>query len=79
MTTGESVNYWREDACAKAFWSQCDMPPYRRLLGRTVEWLDPQPGEPGRPGVRQRPAGAGLVGEERRRPGRDRRDGLRGR
>ncbi len=45
MTNRESVNYWREDACAKAFWSQCDMPPYRHLLARTVEWLNPRPGE----------------------------------
>ena len=45
MATKESVNYWREDACARAFWSQCDMPPYRRLFARTVEWLDPRPGE----------------------------------
>ncbi len=45
MATSSSVNYWREDACARAFWSQRDMPPYRKLLAETLAWLDPRPGE----------------------------------
>ncbi len=40
-----AVNYWPDDACARAFWSQRDLPPYRRLLADTAAWLDPQPGE----------------------------------
>ncbi|MFN4261089.1 MAG: class I SAM-dependent methyltransferase [Gemmataceae bacterium] len=39
------VNYWTQDACAKAFWSQQELPAYRRLLADTVAWLDPRPGE----------------------------------
>jgi SAM-dependent methyltransferase len=40
-----STNYWRETACARAFWGQQELPPYRRLLADTATWLDPQPGE----------------------------------
>jgi demethylmenaquinone methyltransferase/2-methoxy-6-polyprenyl-1,4-benzoquinol methylase len=40
-----SVNYWPESACAKAFWGQQELPPYRRLLGDTVAWLEPRPGQ----------------------------------
>ena len=43
--TTTSVNYWPDDTCAKAFWSQRKLPPYRRLLADTAAWLDPQPGE----------------------------------
>lgn len=40
-----SSNYWPDDACARAFWSQQELPPYRRLLADTAEWLDPAEGE----------------------------------
>ncbi len=40
-----SVNYWPQSACAEAFWSQLQLPPYRRLLSETVKWLDPRPGD----------------------------------
>lgn len=40
-----SVNHWPETKCAKAFWSQQQLLPYRHLLRDTVEWLDPQAGE----------------------------------
>ena len=39
------VNYWRDDRCAKAFWSQYEMPAYQELLADTTAWLDPRPGE----------------------------------
>src|SRR5207244_7224795 len=39
------LNHWHDDACARAFWSQQDAPPYRRLLADTTAWLDPRPGE----------------------------------
>src|SRR5262245_28401941 len=39
------VNYWPDTACAKAFWGQQELPAYRRLLGDTTAWLDPQPFE----------------------------------
>lgn len=38
-------NYWRDDKCAKAFWSQDEMPAYRQLMDDTEAWLEPQPGE----------------------------------
>lgn len=39
------VNHWPDNACARAFWGQQELPPYRRLLSHTVAWLDPRPGE----------------------------------
>jgi SAM-dependent methyltransferase len=39
------VNYWHDRRCAKAFWTQRELPPYRELLADTVAWLDPAPGE----------------------------------
>jgi SAM-dependent methyltransferase len=44
-TTTPAVNYWPDSACARAFWTQRDLPPYRRLLADTADWLDPRPGE----------------------------------
>jgi SAM-dependent methyltransferase len=38
-------NHWTEEACARAFWSQHELPPYRELLTDTVAWLEPRPGE----------------------------------
>jgi ubiquinone/menaquinone biosynthesis C-methylase UbiE len=40
-----SVNYWPESACAKAFWGQQELPPYRKLLADTTAWLEPRPGQ----------------------------------
>jgi ubiquinone/menaquinone biosynthesis C-methylase UbiE len=45
MASAASVNHWPESKCAKAFWSQQQLWPYRRLLTHTKDWLDPQPGE----------------------------------
>ena len=36
------VNYWPDTKCAKAFWGQHELPPYRQLLTDTVDWADPQ-------------------------------------
>jgi ubiquinone/menaquinone biosynthesis C-methylase UbiE len=40
-----AVNYWPQAKCAKAFWNQRDVAPYKRLLEDTVAWLDPGPGQ----------------------------------
>jgi ubiquinone/menaquinone biosynthesis C-methylase UbiE len=40
-----AVNYWPDSACARAFWSQHELPPYQKLLADTVAWMDPRPGE----------------------------------
>lgn len=40
-----SINHWPENRCAKAFWGQQELPPYRQLLADTVARLDPQAGE----------------------------------
>lgn len=44
MATTMPRNYWRDDRCAKAFWSQYEMPAYQQLLADTTDWLNPQPG-----------------------------------
>lgn len=44
-TVPASVNYWPDSSCARAFWGQQELPPYRRLLADTVAWVDPRPGE----------------------------------
>jgi SAM-dependent methyltransferase len=36
------ANYWPDSRCARAFWGQQEIPPYRRLLADTVEWLKPR-------------------------------------
>jgi SAM-dependent methyltransferase len=38
-------NHWPDTKCARAFWGQQDLPPYRKLLADTAAWLDPRPGE----------------------------------
>jgi SAM-dependent methyltransferase len=43
--TAAAVNHWPDARCAKAFWGQHDLPPYRRLLADTLDWADPGPGE----------------------------------
>jgi SAM-dependent methyltransferase len=40
-----AVNHWPNNRCARAFWGQRELPPYRRLLADTAAWLDPRPGE----------------------------------
>lgn len=44
-STSAACNYWPDTRCARAFWGQQELPPYRRLLVDTTAWLDPQPGE----------------------------------
>ncbi len=44
-TVPQTANHWPESACARAFWGQQELPPYRRLLADTTAWLDPKPGE----------------------------------
>jgi ubiquinone/menaquinone biosynthesis C-methylase UbiE len=44
-TSPVAVNYWPNDATAKAFWSQHELPPYQELLADTADWLDPGPNE----------------------------------
>jgi SAM-dependent methyltransferase len=41
----ETVNHWPDARCAKAFWSQHELPPYQELLRDTSEWLDPRLGQ----------------------------------
>src|SRR6478609_2188263 len=40
-----AVNYWPDSRCAKAFWGQHDLPPYRQLLSDTLDLANPQPGQ----------------------------------
>jgi ubiquinone/menaquinone biosynthesis C-methylase UbiE len=44
-TLSSSVNHWPESACARAFWGQQDLPPYRGLLADTTSWLFLRPGD----------------------------------
>jgi SAM-dependent methyltransferase len=39
------VNHWPDSSCARAFWGQRELPPYRRLLRDTVAWLEPRSGQ----------------------------------
>ena len=46
MTTAtQPVNYWPQNATAKAFWGQQELPAYKELLADTVAWLEPQAGQ----------------------------------
>jgi ubiquinone/menaquinone biosynthesis C-methylase UbiE len=40
-----ALNHWPDGKCARAFWGQQELPPYRKLLADTTAWLDPRPGE----------------------------------
>lgn len=40
-----SRNFWPDAKCAKAFWSQQEVRPYRRLLADTLDWAAPAAGE----------------------------------
>jgi SAM-dependent methyltransferase len=44
-STASDVNHWFDRKCARAFWSQRDVGPYKQLLRDTADWLDPAPGE----------------------------------
>jgi ubiquinone/menaquinone biosynthesis C-methylase UbiE len=44
-TAARAINYWPDTKCARAFWGQRELPPYRRLLADTTDWLDPRSGE----------------------------------
>jgi ubiquinone/menaquinone biosynthesis C-methylase UbiE len=44
-TSQAAVNHWPRNRCARAFWGQKDLPPYRRLLADTIAWLEPRPGQ----------------------------------
>jgi SAM-dependent methyltransferase len=44
-TVSPAVNHWPDDACARAFWGQHELPPYQRLLADTIALLDPRAGE----------------------------------
>lgn len=45
LANANLINYWPDNACARAFWGQHEIPPYQELLAHTRAWLDPQPGE----------------------------------
>lgn len=45
MTVATRINQWPDARCAKAFWSQKEVGPYRQLLSDTLDWADPGPGE----------------------------------
>ena len=38
-------NHWPDAKCAKAFWSQQEVRPYRKLLADTIAWCEPSAGE----------------------------------
>ena len=40
-----ATSYWPDARCAKAFWGQQHLPPYRALLADTLDWAAPGPGE----------------------------------
>src|SRR5436190_13844556 len=44
-TAAMTLNYWPDSACARAFWGQQELPPYRKLLADTSAWLTPHAGE----------------------------------
>jgi ubiquinone/menaquinone biosynthesis C-methylase UbiE len=39
------ANYWPDSRCARAFWGQQEIPPYRQLLADTAQWLEPRADE----------------------------------
>jgi ubiquinone/menaquinone biosynthesis C-methylase UbiE len=44
-TQSPTVNYWPQNACARAFWGQQELKPYRNLLTDTMDWVEPRRGE----------------------------------
>lgn len=45
VSTPTTRNYWPDAKCAKAFWSQQEVRPYRQLLSDTLDWAAPGRGE----------------------------------
>jgi ubiquinone/menaquinone biosynthesis C-methylase UbiE len=45
MAVAAVRNFWPDSKCAKAFWSQQEVRPYRQLLSDTLDWADPKAGE----------------------------------
>ena len=45
MPMAKPPNWWPSAKCAKAFWGQQDVRPYKQLLADTLVWADPRPGE----------------------------------
>jgi ubiquinone/menaquinone biosynthesis C-methylase UbiE len=41
----QPVNYWPQSRCARAYWSQHELPTYQELLADTRRWLEPQAGQ----------------------------------
>src|SRR5262249_39345987 len=44
-TQSSEINYWPQNACAKAFWGQHEMRPYRQLLADTMNWAEVRSGD----------------------------------
>src|SRR5262249_41744038 len=40
-----TVTHWRDAKCARAFWSQGELPAYQRLLADTIAGTRPVPGQ----------------------------------
>ena len=45
MKTRTAINYWPDTQCAKAFWGQHELPPYRQLREDTLDSADPKAGQ----------------------------------
>lgn len=45
VATSPDTNFWFDKRCARAFWSQCELPPYRELLEHTTLWMAPEADE----------------------------------
>ncbi len=45
MNAPERINYWPQSLCARAYWSQQELPTYQELLNDTRLLLEPQHGE----------------------------------
>jgi SAM-dependent methyltransferase len=45
MAATTAINFWPDAKCAKAFWGQHELPPYRQLLADTLDWAAPAAGE----------------------------------
>jgi ubiquinone/menaquinone biosynthesis C-methylase UbiE len=40
-----AANHWADARCAKAFWSQAELPVFHRLVGETLDLAAPKPGD----------------------------------
>jgi SAM-dependent methyltransferase len=43
--TSDTSNHWPQAVCARAYWSQREMPAYQELLAHTRAWTEPGAGE----------------------------------